>query len=327
MNTRDPTLTVRFDGPAVRSGAIPVSHLIYFLTSMNKALRRTAHLVRGGAVSLQRGQPPVGIREEVDLDLVLLTHGSPATVLGFDRRPGTSQLPGMDIGTQVLEVAINGLDAVQRSAPSSALPTSWDAGVLMAWRDAGALFKRDIASMAFTLRGSRGVRATTYTPTGLARIRERIRELRTDVRAIEGRLLMADFKEHGTRCRVHPSLGDPVLCEFEEEQKDEVLENLLHYVRVIGRPAKITRGKVVRVRVHDMERLERQEDESRDLPRGGFTPLDFWTSPTLDELAKMQNVGPLDAGALAGTWPGEVDDGFDDAIDELRHAGRKRDVE
>ena len=28
------------------------------------------------------------------------------------------------------------------------------------------------------------------------------------VRTIEGRLLMADFKEQGTRCRVHPSVGD-----------------------------------------------------------------------------------------------------------------------
>ena len=47
-------------------------------------------------------------------------------------------------------------------------------------------------------------------------------------------------------------------------------------------------------------------------------------SPTLDELAKAQNVGPLDAAALLGTWPGEDDDGFDDAVDELRHAGQQR---
>lgn len=52
--------------------------------------------------------------------------------------------------------------------------------------------------------------------------------------------------------------------------------------------------------------------------------LDFWTSPTLDELATAQNVGPLDTAALRGTWPGEDDDGFEDAIDELRHAGLAR---
>ena len=55
--------------------------------------------------------------------------------------------------------------------------------------------------------------------------------------------------------------------------------------------------------------------------RHGPTPLDFWTSPTLDGLAKAQNVGPLDTAALRGTWPGEDDDGFEEAIDELRHGG------
>ena len=46
---------------------------------------------------------------------------------------------------------------------------------------------------------------------------------------------------------------------------------------------------------------------------------DFWSSPTLSELAKAQNVGPLDTAALRGTWPGEDNDGFEEAIDELRH--------
>ena len=55
--------------------------------------------------------------------------------------------------------------------------------------------------------------------------------------------------------------------------------------------------------------------------RQGPISCDFWKSPTLDELATAQNVGPLDAAALRGTWPGEDDDGFEDAIDELRHAG------
>ena len=62
------------------------------------------------------------------------------------------------------------------------------------------------------------------------------------------------------------------------------------------------------------------------LPRERHGPIshDFWTSPTLDELAKAQNVGPLDTAALRGTWPGEDDDGFEEAIDELRHAGLEK---
>ncbi len=42
-------------------------------------------------------------------------------------------------------------------------------------------------------------------------------------------------------------------------------------------------------------------------------------SPTLEELAQAQNVKPMmDVSALFGTWPGEVDDGFEESIDEMR---------
>jgi hypothetical protein len=41
----------------------------------------------------------------------------------------------------------------------------------------------------------------------------------------------------------------------------------------------------------------------------------------IQELAQAQNVKPLtDVRSLMGTWPGEVDDGFEEAIDELRHS-------
>lgn len=47
---------------------------------------------------------------------------------------------------------------------------------------------------------------------------------------------------------------------------------------------------------------------------------DFWKSPTLDELAELQQVRPMaDARCLFGTWPGEPDDEFEASIDELRH--------
>ncbi len=48
----------------------------------------------------------------------------------------------------------------------------------------------------------------------------------------------------------------------------------------------------------------------------------FWDSPTLDELAEAQQVKPMsDIRILMGAWPGEVDDGFEEAIDALRHSG------
>ena len=47
----------------------------------------------------------------------------------------------------------------------------------------------------------------------------------------------------------------------------------------------------------------------------------FWASPALEELARAQNVKPLtDVQALFGTWPDGEDDGFEAAVDELRHS-------
>lgn len=319
-NGNSPLLKIRFDGQAVGPGKIPVAHLLRFLTNMNKALQRTGRVLTGDAESVRRGPQPHSIKEEVALDLVLLTHGSPAAVLGFERRQ-TQALPGMDLGLEILEKALSGLAAVQEA--DDKLPAGYDAGVLMAWRDAGILFGRGITKIDFTLNHRKMPMTTTFTPEGFIRIQERIKGPQTNIRTIEGRLLMADFKEHGTRCRVHPSVGEPVLCLFDEEQKDEVLENILQYVRIIGEAKEdpLT-GRIASIKIHDIERLEDLENEAADLlPQGTPLALDFWESPTLDELARAQNVSPMaDVRALFGTWPGEINDGFEETIDELRHS-------
>lgn len=135
---------------------------------------------------------------------------------------------------------------------------------------------------------------------------------------------MADFKVHGTRCRVHPSVGDPVLCLFDEEQKDEVLEDILHYVRVVGEAKEdpVT-GKISSIKIHDIERLEEYEGEATELlPQGTPLSLSFWDSPTLDELLQAQDVKPVtDVNTLLGGWPGDSDDGFEEEILRIRHSG------
>ena len=50
------------------------------------------------------------------------------------------------------------------------------------------------------------------------------------------------------------------------------------------------------------------------------TVYSFWDSPTLEALARSQNVVPVsDIEDLFGTWPGDESDGFEAAIDALRH--------
>lgn len=320
MAKKEPLLKVRFDGESVGPGRIPVSSLLMFLSNLNKALQRTGRVLAGEAESVHRGQQPHSIKDEVALDLVLLTHGSPAAVLGFERRQKQVSIPEMDQGIHILEAAFAGLSKVQEMEDS--LPAGYDAGVLMAWRDIGGLFSQGIKEIEFRLNHRDEPAVTVFAPRGLARIRERIKEPQTNIRTIEGRLLMADFKEHGTRCRVHPSAGDPVLCIFGEEQKDEVLENILQYVRIVGEAKEDPfTGRIAGINIHDIERLEGREGEATDLlPLGSPISRDFWESPSLDELAEAQNVKPIaDVRALFGIWPGEKDDGFEDAIDQLRH--------
>ena len=327
MNERNPMLKIRFDGKAVGPGKISVSHLLSFLSNMNKALHRVGRVLQGDDESVRRGQPPRKIKEEVELDLVLLTHGSQAAVLGFERRQTTLSLPQMDFGVEIYEKALGGLAIVQEGAPTGTLPAGYDTGVLMAWRDAGTLFSQGVAKIEFTLPQHTAPMTTVFTPEGFKRIQKRIQGPQINIRTIEGRLLMADFKEHGTRCRLHPSAGDPVLCLFDEQQKDEVLENILHFVRIVGEATEDpVSGKIAGIKIYDIERLEGRDDEAADLlPQGTPISQDFWESLTLEELARSQNVQTMTSvRVLFGTWPGEENDGFEAAIDELRHSGTKR---
>ncbi len=324
-----PLLQIRFDGSAIGPGTIPVGHLLRFLANLNKALRRVGRVLHGESESVRKGRPPRGIEREVELKLVSLTAGSPAAVLGFERTSPESCLPGMDFGRDILERALHGLETIQASDERPALPSGYDSGVLMAWRDAGKVFGQGIDRISFTLKGDEAACPIPFTPDGVAQIQERIRGPQLNARTIEGRLLMADFKGQGTRCRVHPSVGDPVLCLFGEEQKDDVLGNILRYVRIFGEAKEDpATGKIASIIIQDIESIEERSNEGTELlPKGTSVLQSFWESPTLQELANWQDVQPVaDVRALFGTWPGDKDDGFETAINELRRARPEYDV-
>jgi len=323
MTDRNRLLEIRFAGEAIGAGKIPLSHLLPFLTNMNKAFQRTGRILQGDLVSVRRGKTPHNIKTEVDLNLVSLTHGSPTAVLGFERNRMQSSIPGMDLGLEVLEKTVCGLQTIQQDSCAQALPDGYDSGVLMAWRDAGGVFNRGVDSITLTLNHREKPLQASLTEHDFNRIQDLIEGPKVNILTIEGRLLMADFKEHGTRCRIHPSTGEPVLCLFDDGQKDEVLDNILQYVRVVGEGKEDSlSGQITSIRIHDIKRLEDREHEAIDLlPQGTPVSHAFWESPTIEELACSQEVRPMtDVRALFGTWPGEKEDGFEEAIDELRHS-------
>ena len=319
MKEDESLLSIRLEGEAIGEGRIGVSYLLRLLTQLNKVLLRSGQVLRGEADSLRRGPKEKQLKDIIAFDLVRLAPGSPAVVLSFEHHQPATYLPGMDPGIEVLEKAITGLEQAQD--PHQALPTGFDVGVLMAWRDMGILFYEGIDKIQFTLNHRAQRKSVAFTRSGYECLQQRIQGPQVNIRTIEGRLLMADFKEHGTRCRVHPSVGEPVLCLFDEEQKEEVLENILHYVKVVGEAKEdpLT-SKVTSIKIHDIQRLEDREDERVDLlPQGAPLPMDFWRSLSLGELAESQGVNPMqDVKVLFGTWPGEENDGFEDDIQALR---------
>ncbi len=306
-------------GKSIGTSRIPVSHLLLLLFELNKVLNRVGRVLQGQGESIRRGPTQKSIKDEIGLDLVELTHGSPDTVLGFERPSGQQAFEGLDFGVEILAKALNGLMEIQQECEE--LPAGFDSGVLIAWRDLGTLFEKGVSEIQFSLNHRPQPLGALYNPNAYRRIQKRIQGPQINIRTVEGRLLMADFKEHGTRCRVHPSVGDPVLCLFDEERKDEILDNILRYVRVIGEAKEdpIT-NRITSIVLHDIQRLEDREQERTDLlPQGTPLPTDFWQSLSIEELAQAQGVRPLnDVSVLFGTWPGEPDDGFEDEVRKLR---------
>jgi hypothetical protein len=321
MRKNEHLLSIRLEGKAIGEGRIGVKQLLLLLEELNKALLRSGQVLRGELDSMRKGPKEKGIKEVIALDLVRLSHGSPATVLCFERARQQARLPEMDFGLEVLEKTISGLIGIQSS--EDAFPTGYDAGVLLAWRDMGVLFEKGVDKIAFTLNHRELPFTTDYTRQIYERIQQRIKGPQVNIRTIEGRLLMADFKEHGTRCRIHPPVGDPILCLFDDTHRDEVLENILHFVQVVGEARQDpTTGKIGSIKIHDIRCLEDREDVRVDLiPQGSPLPADFWRSPNLDDLAETQGIRPVkNIQALFGTWPGDKDDGFEDEIHSMRQA-------
>lgn len=312
---------IKLEGPDIRPSRIRLDDLVKLGQEMLRAVERVALVLQGSADSQRAGRRPEDIRASISLDLVQITHGSPSAVLRFDRSVAQHSIPDTDIGRMAFEKFVQGLECL--AAANDALPPGFDPGVLLAVRDVGRLLDRGVDCMEFSLPGGHKPLRSTYTREVYTHVQQRIVGPQINQRTIEGRLLMADFKERGSRLRVHPSSGEPVICLFDDALRDEVYRNILHFVRITGQ-AKEDRqaNRIVSILISDIERIEAKEDQVTDmLPSGAPLPGDFWQAMSFEELAASQDVKPLiHIDALAGTWPGDVDDDFEDAIHKLRQS-------
>ena len=117
---------------------------------------------------------------------------------------------------------------------------------------------------------------------------------------------MADFKETGRICRIHPSVGLPVQCSFDPDVEDQVYGALRRPARISG-SARLNphSGRVEELKIERIEIMDELLLGARD----------FFAGRTLDQLAEAQGVHPLERpGDLAGGWPA------DENVDEFLNA-------
>jgi len=216
-----------------------------------------------------------------------------------------------DLGEQALECFVNGVKVLESDGED--LPEGYDRGVLTALKEQGKLFDRGIQRISFSLKTKRKQRiASSYTPDVYRRVIARIEQPIEAKRTLEGRLLMADFKETGFRCRIHPTIGPAIPCAFNEGDKGAILSALTHKVRLLGE-AQESGGRIREFNIEQIEVLDRD---------AAF----FGPKKDLASLAKQQGVEPItDFDRLASKlWP--EDEGVDEFIESIR-AAREQDLE
>ncbi len=293
-------LVVRFRGPSVRAGRLLLSDLVHFGRQLQVALERVARVL-SGEVGRAGGRSPESLRSACALEVAAINQGS--FELAMDLRREQMVFAGMDLGEEALERLICGLHELARNG--DALPVGYDVGVLAAWRETGRLFDHGLEAVDFDLRTRRGRFRGVYDSAVHARIAARIKGPAQTLRTVEGRLLMADFKESRSRCRIHPPLGPPIEIEFEESFADTVYQHLRSSVRVTGEAEEDPNtGRIRVLRLRDIEPLR------VETPIGLLPSEDFWRGLTLEQLASEQGVAVPQAidnliGAAADLWESE----------------------
>jgi hypothetical protein len=279
-----------------------------------------------GQISGQRGRTPEDIRAACTLNVIAFQEGSFAVALDMPR--SQLALPGWDFGEQALEHAVMGLEQLGKAGAE--LPTGYDLGVLIAWRDLGRLFQRDIQRVRFDLHTTRVHRSVTYDAQTYMRVVEFIEGPLQDRVVLEGRLLMADFKATGLRCRLHPPAQKPIPCSFDETLTEQIADALRHYVRVIGVAEKDPQsGEIRQLLIKALEILDLDGEVTPAEQAVSVIAVreasDFWTGIDGDTFAEMQGVKPVQRleNLWGDFWP--EDESVDDFITAVR-AWRQQDM-
>ncbi len=240
--------------------------------------------------------------------------GSFSVTLGLRR--DDKLLPSMYLGEEAIHAILSGLQTINQN---TGLPQGFDQGVLFELREAGRILDRGIYSVQISTlpmvdRGNPRLQVQ-YLPSTRERIVAHIRRSEQTWAIAEGQLLMADVKEGSLRCRLHPSIGSPIMCSFSETIMPLIIEYLRLFVRVRGEASidSLT-DQISYLAIRDIEPIDEPAPSTVSTP---FPTTGFGVGKSFDDLAAEQSVYPIeDWDTIAGKWPQGAD--FDDFLEAIR---------
>ncbi len=317
MGASDSYLTIRFAGPEVKASRMRLDDFV-------QASRRFSLLAQSLALALQhlpsvaKGRRPEEILQSLSLDLVGFSEGSPVAVVHLERAQTQALFEELDWGDKTYSLLLRGV-AEASATEEGPLPEGFDLGVLMKLRDFGKLFSKGVDSVEFCLNHRSAPVRACFDRNGYQRVRSRINRPECQRTTVEGRLLMADFKEGHREIRIHPSASAPLICRFPQELAEQVKEQILGFVRVTGKMAFYDDGRPRWIDLTDIEPLEAAESHATAISPGwGY---DFWEDLSAEEYAARQGVKAVEsAQSLYGSGNAEDWEGFEDALERWRDA-------
>jgi hypothetical protein len=299
-------LKLKVEGPGVHRRSIAIPALLKICGAIQSAVHRQAEAMeKPTAQTLRRGPITVSAQEECTLELIGISGGS--TGLLFRYAKPQQQLPMPDAAHFGLDVLVKIAETVRDLGTKKQAGVAIDPGVLDSLNELGdVLDKKAITRISLSVPQHNGRHSTIKAILNTSvreRIAARVKNPTQSQLTIEGKLEMADFKELGKTCRIHPPVGLPLHCSFEPELEDQVYAALRKPVRLAG----IARlnpntGRPEELKIEKLEILE-------ELLLG---EKEFFALRSLEQLAQTQGVRPLvDPNELAGGWP------QDENIDEF----------
>lgn len=305
-NKQRPLISFKFEGPGIHDGRILYDDLSMFVSSIRLAIQRIINGIQTGE-SIRTGRPARTIQVLSALEIVSMRKGS--FRIGLDLRRDGLVLPKMDLGEEATDKLVTGIKHIAIDKP---LPKEFDEGVLTTLRDAGRVIERGISTVRINSETSFGIKKAVYFQQTRIAIIRTIQRYQKEYAVIEGRLLGADVKEDRLRCRIEPSIGEPINCRFDEIITEQVIHFMRQFVQARGEAIyEPLTNKVTSFHIRDIEPIETLSGmvEALNSP--------FWRIKKFEELAAEQNVHPIeDLSNVIGGWPEDED--IDQFLDYVR---------